>query len=78
MLYRLSSGGQRIGRVEFIQYKGKKILHLNFAECTSDEVLHVIEIFKAAIRTQSHSSVLTPTDVSNAAFNSKVSAAMHE
>jgi len=65
-------------RVQFIQHKGKKILHLNFADCTPDEVLQVIEISKAAIRTQSPQSVHTLTDVTNTAFNSKVSEAMKE
>jgi hypothetical protein len=63
-------------RVQFIQHKGKKILHLNFANCSVDEVLQTIEMSKAAIRTQSSGSVLTLTDVTNAAFNSKVSEAM--
>jgi len=65
-------------RVQFIQHKGKKILHLNFSECTPDEVLRVIEMAKAAIRTQSPGSVFTLTDVTNTAFNSKVSDAMKE
>ena len=65
-------------RVQFIQHKGKKILHLNFADCTADEVLQVIEMSRAAIRTQAPGSVLTLTDVTNTAFNSKVSEAMKE
>ena len=65
-------------RVQFIQHKGKKILHLNFSECTPDEVLRVIEMAKAAIRTQSPGSVFTLTDVTNTAFNSKVSDALKE
>jgi hypothetical protein len=72
------SGGQRLERVQFLQHKGKKILHLNFANCSVDEVLQTIEMSKAAIRTQSPGSVLTLTDVTNAAFNSKVSEAMKE
>ena len=65
-------------RVQFIQHKGKKILHLNFADCKADEVLTVIDQAKAAIRTQALRSVLTLTDVTNTAFNSKVSDAMKE
>ena len=65
-------------RVQFIQHKGKKILHLNFADCKADEVLVVIDQAKAAIRTQAQQSVLTLTDVTNTAFNSKVSDAMKE
>jgi hypothetical protein len=65
-------------RVQFIQHKGKKILHLNFADCSAEEVLKTIELSKAAIRTQSPGSVYTLTDVTNTAFNSKVSEAMKE
>jgi len=65
-------------RVQFIQHKGKKILHLNFAECKADEVLQTIETAKSAIRTQSPASVFTLTDVTNTAFNSTVSDAMKE
>jgi len=65
-------------RVQFIHHQGKKILHLNFADCKSEDVLAVIDQGKAAIRTQPPQSVLTLTDVTNTAFNSKVSDAMKE
>jgi flavodoxin len=65
-------------RVQFIQHKGKKILHLNFADCTADEVLTVIDQAEAAIRTQARQSVFTLTDVTNTTFNSNVSDAMKE
>ena len=67
-----------MNRVQFIQHKGKKILHLNFADCKADEVLQTIEIAKAAIRTQSPGTVCTLTDVTNTSFNSAVSDAMKE
>ncbi len=65
-------------RVQFIQHKGKKILHLNFADCKAHEVLEVIERSKAAIKAQPEKSLFTLTDVTNAAFNSQVSDAMKE
>lgn len=65
-------------RVQFIQHKGKKILHINFADCKADEVLTVIDQSKAVIRTQALQSVFTLTDVTNTAFNSKVSDALKE
>lgn len=65
-------------RVQFIQHRGKKILHLNFADCKSDEVLTVIDQAKAAIKTQAEKSVFILTDVTNTAFNTKVSDAMKE
>ena len=65
-------------RVQFIQHKGKKLLHLNFADCKADEVLTVIDQAKAVIKTQAHQSVFTLTDVTETAFNSAVSEAMKE
>ena len=65
-------------RVQFIQHRGKKIMHINFADCKADEILAIIDQAKAAIRTQAQQSVLTLTDVTNSAFNSKVSDALKE
>jgi hypothetical protein len=77
-IYFLLPGGLAMERVQFIQHKGKKILHLNFADCKAEEVLTVIDQAKTAISTQTHQSVLTLTDVTNTAFNTKVSDAMKE
>jgi hypothetical protein len=74
----IHTGGSTMERVQFIQHKGRKILHLNFADCTSNEVLEVIEQAKSAIKTQSPQSVYTLTDVTNTAFDSVVSAAMKD
>lgn len=71
-------GGFVMERVQFIQHKGKKILHINFADCKAEEVLTVIDQAKAVIRTQAQQSVFTLTDVTNTAFNSTVSDAMKE
>jgi hypothetical protein len=65
-------------RVQFIDHKGKKLLHLNFANCTPDEILSTIELAKPTIRAQAPQSVRTLTDVTNAGFNSKVSEALKE
>jgi len=65
-------------RVQFIEHKGKKILHINFADCKSNEVLLVIGQATAAIKTQAERSVFTLTDVTNTAFNTEVSEAMKE
>jgi hypothetical protein len=63
-------------RVQFIEHKGKSILHLDFSGCTAAEVLTVIEQSKAVIATQHHGSLLTLTDVTNASFNNQVSESM--
>jgi hypothetical protein len=65
-------------RVQFIEHKGKKILHLNFAGCKADEVLPVIAHARATIGSQPPRSVLTLTDVTETGFNSQVSEAMKE
>jgi len=65
-------------RVRFIEHQGKKLLHLDFSHCTAGEVLQVIDQAKAVIVTQQPKSVMTLTDVTEAAFNSAVSEAMKD
>ena len=65
-------------RVQFIEHKGKKLLHLNFAELAAPDVLAVIEQARSVIGKQLPQSVYTLTDVTNTSFNSKVSEAMKE
>ena len=65
-------------RVRFIDHQGKKILHLDFSHCKAGEVLQVIAQAKAVIATQPPKSVMTLTDVTEAAFNSAVSEAMKD
>jgi len=65
-------------RVQFIEHKGKKILHLNFAYCKADDILPIIDKAKTVISTQTQKSVYVLTDVTEAAFNAKVSDSMKE
>jgi hypothetical protein len=65
-------------RVRFIEHKGKKILHLDFAHAKSDEVLRIIEEARPTIAAQPPKSVFTLTDVTDSGFNSQVSDAMKE
>ncbi len=65
-------------RVQFIQYRGKQILHLDFSKAKADEVIDTIGKARAVIDTQPQASVRILTDVTDAAFNSKVSEAMKE
>ncbi len=58
-------------RVQFIQHKGRKILHLDFTNKKSLEVLPLIEQAKAAISSQPPKSVFTLTDVTGMGFNSE-------
>lgn len=65
-------------RVQFIQYKGKQLLHLDFSHAKAEEVLDTIVKARTVIGAQPEGSVRTLTDVTEAAFNSKVSEAMKE
>jgi hypothetical protein len=65
-------------RIQFMQHKGKKILHLNFRAAKAEEVIEIIGKAKAVIGAQPERSVRTLTDVTDAAFNSRVSEAMKD
>ncbi len=65
-------------RVKFIQHKGKAILYIDLASCSTIEVLAAIEEAKAAVKTQQRGSVLTLTDVTGTGFDSAVTVAMKE
>ncbi len=64
--------------VQFVEHKGKKILHLNFAGCKPDETLEIIRQAKSVIASQPTKSILTLTDVTDTAFNTEVADAMKE
>ena len=65
-------------RVQFIQHKGKQLLHLDFSSAKPDLVLEIMKEAKAVIAAQPPASVRTLTDVTDAGFNSAVSDAMKE
>lgn len=67
-----------MSRVQFIQHKGRKILHLDFANGKPEELLSFIDQAKAAIKTQPLKSVCTLTDVTDAGFNTKLSESLKE
>lgn len=67
-----------MARVNFIEHKGRKLLHLDFSHCKADEVLQVIDQAKSVIGSQPPKSIMTLTDVTETGFNSKVSEAMKE
>ncbi len=64
--------------VQFVEHKGKKILHLNFVGCKPKEVLDIILEAKSVIASQPEKSILTLTDVTDTSFNTDVSDAMKE
>ena len=65
-----------MGRVNFIEHKGRKLLHLDFSHCKAEEVLQIIDQARAVIGAQPPKSVMTLTDVTETGFNSAVSDAM--
>ena len=65
-------------RVQFIEHKGKKILHLNFSRLRASDILPVIDRARLVIAKQPPKSVWTLTDVSEATFNAAVSKSLKE
>jgi hypothetical protein len=65
-------------RIQFIQHKGKQILHLDFSAAKPDDVIATIQGAKTVIGAQAPGSVRILTDVTDASFNSKVSEAMKD
>jgi hypothetical protein len=63
-------------KIRFIQYEGKKILHLDFSRCKADEILNTITKAKKVIATHPERSLLTLTDVTDARFSDAVAQEM--
>lgn len=69
---------EHMGKVNFTEHKGKKILHIDMSNCMEDEVLAIIEEAKKIIRAQPEKSVFTMTDVTHTRYNAAVVAALQE
>ena len=65
-------------RVSFIQHKGKKILYIDASNVNIEEALAVIAKARETIRSQPEKSVFILTNLTNARFDDKVTAAMKE
>jgi Icc-related predicted phosphoesterase len=81
MLYLHALNGKRkefMGKVNFIEYKGKKILHIDMSNCLENDAIAIIEESQKIIRTQAPKSVLTLTDVTHTRYNAAVVAAFQE
>ena len=65
-------------KIKFINHKGKQILHIDFSNCSPQEMLIHMQQAQRIISTQPKYSVFTLTDVTNAHYDRKVSAAMKE
>jgi hypothetical protein len=67
-----------LDNITFIDHKGKKILFLNFSECSAADALKTISDAKPVIQACPPGSLLTLTDVSNTRFDSTTSEAIKE
>jgi hypothetical protein len=65
-------------RVEFITYKSKRILLIDFSNLKVEEVLPVIAEAKKVMEQQPKGSVITLTDLTHMSFNPEVASAMKE
>ena len=65
-------------RVNFIQYKGKRILYIDFSNCDIGEDLKVIEKAKKIIRSQPEKSIFTLTNFTDTRFNDETTVALKE
>ncbi len=63
-------------RIQFIQHKGKQILHLDFTRANADEVLQVIREATGVIAAQPAKSLRTLTDVTDMRFNTEATEAL--
>ncbi len=65
-------------RIQFIEHKGKQILHLDFRNTKADEVIKVINGAKPVIAAQPAKSIRTLTDVTDMNFDTKATQALKE
>ena len=67
-----------MSRVEFLTYKGKRILLIDFSKLKAEQVLQVMGEAKGIIARQPEQSVLTLTDITEMHFDEKIMAALKE
>lgn len=65
-------------RIQFIQHKGKQILHLDFTHANADEVLQIIREATSVIAEQPAKSLRTLTDVTDMKFNTEAAEVLKE
>jgi hypothetical protein len=68
-----------IKELQVLEYKGERILFLDFSRCTSkEEFMQVIDAAKQWLQNKDPKSVLTLTDVTDARFNAEIINLMKE
>lgn len=61
-----------MSRVTFIDYKGNKILYLDFSKCSIEDGPHVMDEASQVINDQPPSSLLILSDVTEAQYNREI------
>lgn len=67
-----------MGRVGFFDHNGMQILLLDFSSCEIDQSFQIIDEAKDIIRSQDENSLRVLTNVTDAAFDTKLTDAMKE
>jgi hypothetical protein len=70
--------GGAMEKIKFINHKGTQILHIDFSNCSPQEMLNHMQQAQRIISAQPKNSVFTLTDVTNAHYDRQVSAALKE
>jgi len=65
-------------RIQFIEHKGKKILHLDLADAKATGVVQLVRDATPVIAAQPARSIRTLTDVTNMAFNVEATEALKQ
>jgi hypothetical protein len=71
-------GGAAAERIRFISHEGKKILLVDFSNCSADEVEKITRKVPDYVTVQPRSSVLILTDFAGASFDQDALRAMKE
>jgi uncharacterized protein YrrD len=67
-----------MGRISYIDHKGKTILYIDFSKCPSKEMQSIIDEVKKIVAHQSPGTVLTLTNVTDMMFDKKTKQKMKE
>jgi len=65
-------------RIQFIQHKGKQLLHLDLADAKASEVVQLVRDAMPVIADQPVRSLRTLTDVTNMKFNGEATEALKQ
>ncbi len=70
--------GGTMERIQFIEHKGTRLLHLNLCDAKAGDVIKLIRDATPVIAAQPQRSIRTLTDVTNLTFNTEATQALKE